>query len=138
MKIKKLVPNCILPEKAHDGDAGFDVMALKDFIVWAGETLQVKLGFAIEIGKNEVCLMSERSGHAIRNGITTTGNVIDSCYRGECSIIIQNNGKEPVQFKQGDKIGQMLILKLGSQELEVVDELSITERGENAHGSSGR
>jgi len=138
MKIKKLVPNCILPEKAHDGDAGFDVYAPNNFTIWPHETLQVKLNFAIEINSNEVCIMSERSGHAIKYGITTIGNIIDSCYRGECSIIMQNNGNSEVEFKHGDRIGQMLIIKLGSQELEEVDELSETIRGENAYGSSGK
>lgn len=137
MKIKKLFDNITTPTKAHVGDAGFDVYSPIDTIIYPKERKQIKLGFAIEIPEDEVCIMSERSGIAIKYGITSIGNVIDSNYRGECSLILYNGGDNIFDIRLGDRIGQMLIHKLGNQELEVVNELSDSDRGEKAHYSSG-
>lgn len=137
MKIKKIIDGLIIPTKAYKNDAGWDVYAPYDLWLFKGEYKQIKLGFAIEIAENEVCIMSERSGMAINHGITSIGNVIDAGYRGEISIILLNSGHFDYYMNKGDKIGQMLILKLGNQDLTITNELSATERNLKAHFSSG-
>ena len=137
MKIKKIINELIMPNKAYENDAGFDVYSPFDFWLFKGQIKQIKLGFAIEINQDEVCIMSERSGMAIHTGITSIGNVIDSGYRGEVSIILLNAGPQDYYVNKGNKIGQMLILKLGNQDIEEVDELTETDRGLKAHSSSG-
>jgi dUTP pyrophosphatase len=138
MKIKKLNDKVIIPTKAYAGDAGFDVYSPVSFYILPNKQLQIKLGFVIEIAEDEVCIMSERSGMAIKKCITSIGNIIDSGYRGEVSIILYNGGNSIAEFGQGDKIGQMIIHKLGNQNIEVVKELSESQRGKNAHYSSGK
>ena len=137
MKVKILNPEAKVPTKAYSGDAGFDVYALEDSCIFGKEQRQLKLGIAIEIAEDEVAIMSERSGMAIKSGITSIGNVIDSGYRGEISIILANITNHVFDIKKGDKIGQIIIHKLGNQTIEIVNELSDTERGNNAHYSSG-
>jgi dUTP pyrophosphatase len=128
-----------LPTIAYKGDAGFDCYYSGNIqIVPPRGHLQVKLGIAIEVEQDEVAVVSERSGHAIRYGLTTIGNIIDSNYRGEISCIIQNNSDEPFTIFHGDKICQIIVCKLGSREIIEVEELSKTERGEKAHMSSGK
>lgn len=126
------------PSIAYKSDAGIDVYAPCNNIIKSGETKQIKLGISIEIEEDEVAIMSERSGMAIKYNIHSIGNIIDSGYRGEISIILQNNGKEDFIIKEGDKIGQIIILKLGNREVIEVKELSETERGNKAHYSSGK
>jgi dUTP pyrophosphatase len=138
MKVKRLRSEITMPTISYYGDAGFDVYAEEDDFVYPGFTKQIKLGIAIEIEKDEVAIMSERSGQAIKSGITSIGNIIDSGYRGEISIIISNQGVENYAIKQGDKIGQIVVCKLGSRTIEEVKELSESERGSNAHFSSGQ
>jgi len=137
MKIKKLIDDLIIPKKAYKNDAGFDVYAPYDIWLFKGEFKQIKLGFAVEINNNEVCIMSERSGMAINYGITSIGNIIDAGYRGEISIILLNTGQNDYYINKGNKIGQMLILQLGDQNIELKNELSATERDLRAHFSSG-
>ena len=137
MLIKKVRNETKLPTKAYEGDAGFDVYAPLGFFMKAGETRQIKLGFAMQIYENEVCIMSERSGMAIKYGLTSIGNVIDSGYRGEVSIILFNSGPSGIEISKGDKIGQMLIMKLGDRNIREVEELEDSERGDKAHNSSG-
>lgn len=138
MKVKILHENAKVPTKAYAGDAGFDVYAPFGCVIPSGMRVQIKLGIAIEIAQDEVAIMSERSGMAIKKGVLSLGNVIDSGYRGEISVILHNAGQEDFEIIAGDKIGQILVHKLGDQTLEVVEELSASERGENAHYSSGK
>jgi len=138
MKVKLLTEEAKAPTIAYETAAGFDIYSPCTFGIYPGMRHQQKLCIAIEIRDDEVVIMSERSGMAINKGITSIGNIIDSDYRGEISIILLNSSKEEVVFEKGDKIGQIVVVKLGERKVEVVEELSETERGEKAHGSSGK
>lgn len=138
MKIKKLNENIILPVKKRKGDAGFDLYAPLSCIIPPGNMTQIKLGLSVEINTDEVMLIQERSGMALNYHIFTIGNVIDSNYRGEISVMIYNGGPNPVNIVQGERIAQFLILKLGNQEMIESNELSETDRGSNGYGSSGK
>lgn len=136
MKVK-IVGNVLPPKAGREGDAGLDVYSPIDCVIPAGQRLQVKLGLALQIQPDEVCILSERSGMAIKHGLTSIGNVVDSNYRGEISIILLNSSDQDYHFIQGDRIGQLLIMKLGNRDVKVVQELDSSERGESAHYSSG-
>lgn len=138
MYVKRLEEIAKIPTKANKSDAGFDVYAIKDDVIKTGERLQVKLGICIEIAPDNVALMSERSGMAIKYGVTSIGNVIDPGYRGEISIILFNSGKEDFEIKQGDRIGQILLLKLEQSNPTESEVLNSSDRGESAHYSSGK
>ncbi len=137
MKFKKL-KNVKSPTIAYKSDAGIDVYSPEDGFVEIHKTKQIKLGIAIQLHQDEVAIMSERSGMAIKYGITSIGNIIDSGYRGEISIILKNGSDLYYTYKKGDKIGQMIICKLGDRYIQEVKELSDTERGKKAHYSSGQ
>lgn len=136
MKVK-ILEGGYVPKKGTINSAGIDVYSPIDFTLFNGETKQIKLGIAIEINPDEVAIMSERSSMG-RIGITSVGNIIDSDYRGEISIFLQNNNSLEQFFRKGDRIGQIVICKLGNNNIEVVDELSYTERGDNGIGSTGK
>lgn len=124
------------PYKAHESDAGYDVLACENYILKPGERHQFKLGIAIEVEKYEFVLMSERSGMAIKYGVHSIGNIIDSGYRGEISIILVNSGSEQYEVKLGDRIGQLIVIHLGNQFLNM-GKLTVSDRGSGAHYSSG-
>lgn len=135
MKIK-ILENGLVPTKGSICSAGLDVYSPIDFALFNGETKRIPLGIAIEINSDEVAIMSERSSMG-KKGITSVGNIIDSDYRGEISIVLQNNDKLHQDFKKGDRIGQIVVCKLGDNSVQIVNELSETERGSNGFGSSG-
>lgn len=139
MKVKLLDSLSIVPTIAYEAAAGIDVYYPYSHVeVAPWSRIQLKLGIAIEIENDEVAIVSERSGHAIKKGLTSIGNIIDCDYRGEISIILQNNSEERIDIEQGEKIGQLVICKLGNRKIEIVEELTPSLRGENAHGSSGK
>lgn len=136
MKIK-LFENGITPTKGSIFSAGVDVYSPIDFHLFPKETVRVPLGIAIEINNDEVAIMSERSSMG-KLGITSVGNVIDSDYRGEISIVLQNNSKLEQSFKKGNRIGQIVVCKIGDNSINIVEELSKTERGDGGFGSTGK
>ena len=143
VKVKKLVPEAMLPKKAHADDAGFDLVAVSGG--WAEEEkLYVyHTGLAFEIPEGYVGLVFPRSSVAKKDLILSNCvGVIDAGYRGEVSA---NFGlaQRPMMrgdliYHAGDRICQIVFVKLPDVQLVESDELSASERGEGGYGSSGR
>lgn len=138
VKIKKLNAAAKLPTYANPGDAGLDLYSLEDFELKPGERHNFFVGFALEIPDGFVGIIKDKSGLPKNYGLHTLGGVFDSCYRGEYNVTMVNLGQEAYQIKTGDKIAQLLIIPCEQAELEEVQELSATQRGEGRFGSSGR
>lgn len=135
MKVKLLYKHILVPSKGSLYSAGLDVYSPVKFTLYNSQTIKIPLGIAIEIENDEVAIMSERSSMG-KNGITSVGNIIDADYRGEISIVLQNNNLLEQTFEEGDRIGQIVVCKLGNNKVELVEELSETERGGNGFGST--
>lgn len=137
LKIKKLDSAAKIPEKAYSEDAGFDLYSNSSIILNSGDTAIIKTGIAVEIPKWFCGIIKDRSGVAAKRQIETLAGVIDSSYRGEIGIVMHNVSKEPRPILKGEKIAQMLIVEVPEVEIEVIDNLSTTERGEGGFGSTG-
>jgi len=136
IKIKKIHPTANIPEYAHDGDAGLDLYAIEGGEIKPQGRAKFGTGIAVEIPSGHVGLIWDRSGLSTKKGLKTLGGVIDSTYRGEIIVSMANISNEPVQIMQGDKIAQILIQKVESVGVEVVDQLEETTRGEDGFGST--
>ena len=64
--------------------------------------------------------------------------VFDSGYTGSIRVKLYNNTTEHYHVRRGDKISQLVILPILTPDVEVVEEFSETDRGDNGFGSSGR
>jgi dUTP pyrophosphatase len=138
IKVKKLHPDAVIPNIAHEGDAGCDLFAVEGLVLQPGERGQVPTGLALELPLGYVALIWDKSGLSHKAGIKTLGGVIDSGYRGECMIGVINLGAEAYTFEKGHKIAQMLIQKVETPSFEEVLELSDTSRGDGGFGSTGK
>ncbi len=138
IRVKKLHPDAIIPNIAHEGDAGFDLFSTETVVLNPGERGHVHTGLAFEIPTGFVGLVWDKSGVSYNGGLKTLGGVIDSGYRGEIIISFVNLSKEPYVFEKGHKAAQMLIQKIESPTFEEVVELSDTSRGEGRFGSTGK
>ena len=126
-----------IPYKAHPEDAGFDLMARETQIVPAHGSATFDTGVHIKIPSGYVGFLKSKSGLNVKHGITSEG-VIDAGYTGSICVKLYNNTRIPYMVEKGDKISQLVILPICSDELEVVDSLDETARGNNGFGSSGR
>jgi len=136
LKTKKLNPEARLPTYGHVGDAGLDLYTTDTISVQPGERVIMSTGIAVAIPEGYVGLIWDKSGLAVKSGITVLAGVIDATYRGEIKVALLNTGKEVHEFSAGDKIAQMLIQNFESVTVEE-GELDETERGANNFGSTG-
>lgn len=125
------------PYKAHLEDAGFDLMAREYQVVPAHGSAIFDTGVHIEMPQGLVGFLKSKSGLNVKHGITSEG-VIDAGYTGSICVKLYNNTRIPYMVEKGDKISQLVILPIYGDELEVVDSLDETARGNNGFGSSGR
>lgn len=137
MKVK-LDENAIMPTKAHKTDAGFDIYSTEDKVVKAKQSAIFDTGVHIELPMNTVGMLKSKSGLNVKHSITSEG-VIDEGYTGSITVKLYNNGDTDYTVKKGDKITQLVILPLVDVgKLELVEDLTATDRGNNGFGSSGR
>lgn len=133
----KLDINAIMPVRAHDTDAGLDLISPIDTMIPANGSVIINTGVHVELPKNTAGMLKSKSGLNVKYGITSEG-VIDVGYTGAIVAKLYNNSSEPFYIKRGDKITQLVIVTALTPKLEVVDELDDTERGEKGFGSTGR
>jgi len=139
LKIKKIDDKAIIPNYAHEGDAGLDLYAIKELVLSPGERGLVHTGIQIELPKNTEAQIRPRSGLALKSGITTLNSpgTIDEGYRGEIGVILINHSNEIFKVEQGMKIAQMVIKPVFKVNIIETTELSESERNEKGFGSSG-
>jgi dUTP pyrophosphatase len=139
LKIKKLVPDAVLPQYAHPGDAGLDLFANERVELPPGQSAMVKTGIAIELPAGTEAQVRPRSGLAAKNGITVLNapGTIDEGYRGEVCAILINHGKQTFVVEKGMKIAQMVVQPVLRVEVQEAAELSGTKRGAGGFGSTG-
>ncbi|MGH2892014.1 MAG: dUTP diphosphatase [Solirubrobacteraceae bacterium] len=140
LRIARLHERARLPTRAHDGDAGLDLYALQDALLAPGERAAVPTGIAVEIPPGQAGLVLPRSGLATRHGISVVNapGLIDSGYRGEVRVLLLNTDRtQPFQIAAGDRIAQLVLVRVELPELVEVDSLSDSVRGAGGFGSSG-
>lgn len=126
-----------MPQFAHPWDGGLDLYANEDGYIRANQNRTFDTGTHIEIPEGMVGLLRSRSGLMVNHGITTDGT-IDCGYTGSIRVCLFNHGGSKYEVKKGDKIAQIVIVKCEHPNLELVDSLEETDRGDNGFGSTGR
>lgn len=143
VKVKKLVPGAVLPKKAHATDAGYDLVAVSLMVDEDGAVVY-GTGLAFEISEGYVGLVFPRSSVAKKDMILSNCvGVIDAGYRGEVTAKFKLHDPllkhdEHHWYKIGDRICQIVFVKLPDVQLVESEELGESERGTGGYGSSGR
>lgn len=133
--------NAIMPEQAYEYDAGWDVFAAQSRLLLHGEIAIIPLGFKMAVPPGYEAQIRPRSsigGMGII--IPNSPGTIDSGYRREVMVLLQNTGLTKYQVNVGDKIAQMVTQKVPMVQLRRVQEsdLPVAERGNRGFGSSGK
>lgn len=165
VKIKRLSADAVIPKYAKAGDSGFDLVATEELIILPGETVKVPIGLAFEIQDGFELQIRPRSGVSAKTKLRVQFGTIDSGYRGEVSVTVDNAlpfssrmvGKYALGLdgtlretesysrylentyviRKGDRIAQGVIAPVVKASFEEVDELSVSERGVGGFGHTG-
>jgi dUTP pyrophosphatase len=140
LPITRLDPELPLPSYAHPGDAGLDLYSTEDVTLGPGDRAALSTGIAVAIPAGYAGFVHARSGRALKQGLAVVNapGLIDSGYRGEIKVIVINLARShDIRIERGEKIAQLVVQPVASVELEEVEELSVSERGEGGFGSTG-
>lgn len=130
-----------LPAPATPGAAGADLRAAveAEILLEPGDRVMVPTGIAIAVPEGYEGQVRPRSGLAWRHGITLPNapGTIDSDYRGEVKVLLQNAGREPVRIARGDRIAQLVIAPVARARWQETERLEATRRGDGGFGHTG-
>ena len=133
----KLDKGAYMPERAHDLDAGYDLRTPSAFTIRPHDSTVIDSGVHVQIPAGYVGFLKSKSGLNVKAGITGEG-VVDAGYTGSIRVKLYNNGTRQRFFCKGDKIIQLVLLPIFTPDLEQVDSLEETDRGDAGFGSTGR
>ena len=139
VKFIKINEDAIIPDYAHEGDAGMDIYSVEDVIIEPMDWKKVNTGLIMELPKGTEGQVRTKSGIAFNNGVfvLNTPGTVDENYRGEVGVILYNLNKTPFVIKKGQKIAQLVINEVCYCKTKQVTSLSSTSRGEGGFGSTG-
>jgi dUTP pyrophosphatase len=145
LRIQKLHPAAQEPQYSTDGAACFDLVAVDvqtHSHVRRSHPITLRTGLAFEVPEGYVMLIYSRSGHGFKNGVRLANcvGIIDSDYRGE--VMVRLTADDPccadLIVHEGDRIAQAMLMPVPRVEFEVCEQLTLTDRGEGAFGSTGK
>jgi dUTP pyrophosphatase len=138
-RVRKLDSSAQLPYRANPDDAGLDLHSVEENTIPPKYRGVVGTGLAIEIPRGYAGFVVPRSGLAAKKGVSITNapGLIDSGYRGEVKVILENLSDAYLVVNYGDRIAQLVIVEVPSWEPIEVEALSDTERGRGGFGSTG-
>jgi dUTP pyrophosphatase len=162
LRVQKAYPDAKIPVRAHFDDAGLDVFAYKflmmysftkkadqyvintankqgEILLSSGDRILIDTGIKATVGYGYEIQVRSRSGLALKRGLIVSNGVgtIDTGYKNNIGVILTNTNNDPIKITLNEKIAQLVVKEVVMSEVEVVDELSDTERGENGFGSTG-
>lgn len=137
LKYTKVNPDAFPPTKGSLKSAGYDLKSAEDIAVPARGKALVDTGIKIELPEGCYGRIAPRSGLAVKNFIDVGAGVVDEDYRGVLKVVLFNHSDSDFEVKKGDRIAQLICQKIYYPELEEVQDLTDTVRGEGGFGSTG-
>lgn len=126
------------PVRGHSTDAGLDLRTPIEFTIRPHESCVIDTGVHIKFPHGWYGELASKSGLNVNHSIVCCGGILDEEYTGSIVVKLYNLGHEEYHFDKGDKIVQMILKPYLAPEIEYVDKLDDTERGDQGFGSTGR
>lgn len=137
LEVKLLSPNAKAPEKGSLLAAGYDIYASAPTTVPARGKVLVDTDISIAVPAGTYGRIAPRSGLAAKHSIDCGAGVIDADYRGPVKVLLFNLSDADFAIEKGDRVAQLILERIVSPPVVVVQELSETARGVGGFGSTG-
>lgn len=138
LRIQRIHPLAVLPRRATEDAAGYDLTTIQSCDIGPGETAILSTGLAMAVPDGTYGRIAPRSGLAAKYSIGVGAGVVDRGYRGEVKVVLFNHGKDPVHIVTGDRIAQLVLEKIKCPRVVECESLDDTARGSGGFGSTGR
>ena len=138
LKVKLLSTDAKVPTRESTTAAGLDVYSPISVSLQPGSYETIPLDIAVECPPHSYVRVAPRSGLAVKYGLDTLAGVIDSDYRGNIAVVLINHGKTTAHVHAGQRIAQLIMEKIDSPEIRIVNELSSTSRNSQGFGSTDK
>ena len=138
LKIRIISPRATIPKRATQGSIGYDLYASSACEIPVSGNGLVGIGLAMTPPRGSYIRIAPRSGLALNKGIQVGAGVIDPDYTGEIKVLLFNQGKENFEVKVGDKIAQVIIEQALTPNIEFVNHLKPSVRGDKGFGSTSK
>ncbi|EDW11051.2 deoxyuridine 5'-triphosphate nucleotidohydrolase [Drosophila mojavensis] len=137
LRFAKLTEHALAPQRGSARAAGYDLRSAYDVVVPARGKAVVKTDLQVQVPEGSYGRVAPRSGLAVKNFIDVGAGVVDEDYRGNLGVVLFNHSDTDFEVKHGDRIAQFICERIFYPELEEVNKLEDTERGEAGFGSTG-
>ncbi len=137
LRVKRLSDDATLPTRGSSGAVGYDLACIEDFRLDTQSHILVSTGLGFQLPPGVYGRVAPRSGLTVKHGIHIGAGVVDPDYMGEVKVAMFNLGLQPVEFKKGDRIAQLILERCEVPDVLEVDILVSTSRGEGGFGSTG-
>lgn len=138
LRVFRLSNDSQLPVRASPGAAGYDLISSEHVLICAKSRKVVPTGIVIELPPGTYGRIAPRSGLAVKHCIDVAAGVIDSDYRGPIGVVLCNNGDTDFEVEKGDRIAQLILEQIITPDIVEPPGMTITLRGDNGFGSTGR
>jgi len=135
--VKRLCNQAILPRRATNGSAGYDLYCIDNLTIPPGELICASTGIAVKLPLGTYGRVASRSGIAVKHNVHVGAGVVDPDYTGEIKVVLCNNGTSTVRFNAFERIAQLILEKYAVARVVEVTEVSSTNRGSGGFGSTG-
>merc|ERR1711915_43592 len=137
LEVAKLSENATIPTRGSPRAAGYDLYSAEAVKIPARGKGLVKTDIQIKVPSGTYGRIAPRSGLAWKNHIDIGAGVVDEDYRGNVGVVMFNHADAEFSIKAGDRIAQLVCERIAYPELEELQSLDETERGEGGFGSTG-
>jgi len=137
LRFAKLTENAFIPTRGSAQAAGFDLYSAYDYVVPKQGKQLVLTDLQIALPEGCYGRVAPRSGLAAKHFIDVGAGVIDQDYRGNVGVVLFNFNQEEFKVNKGDRVAQLILERIFIPDLEQVQSLDDTERGDGGFGSTG-
>jgi deoxyuridine 5'-triphosphate nucleotidohydrolase len=138
MLVKKMNQHACIPTRASPGAAGYDLYSSETITIQPNSKALIPTGVSVALPEGTYGRIAPRSGMSWKHHTDVGAGVIDRDYRGEVKVILFNLGSAPVFIDSGQRIAQLIVTKIETPLVEIVDDLDKTERDSGGFGSTGK
>lgn len=135
-QVKLNYKDAIKPSRGSDEAAGYDLYVYESGLLMPNETRLFDTGISIRVPEGTYGRIAPRSSVSKRSILVNAG-VIDRDYTGPVKVMLHNLSNDNFVIEKGNRIAQLILEKISTPEVELVEELDDTERGDGGFGSTG-